>query len=79
MITLEVLSLLVLIGFFKPDKFHFAWRGVGLIIFLAYISYLGIMLFESKGTLTIGRSLRWQLNGGIIRNKESNKRSIQIR
>ena len=53
MISLESLSLLVFIGLFNPEKFHFAWRGVGLIIFLAYISYAIIMLIESKGAFTI--------------------------
>lgn len=54
-IVVELLSVSVFLGFLNPVRFHFAWRIVGAIIFLTYLSYLVIMLIESKGNFTVGK------------------------
>ena len=53
---LELLVLFTLLGFFDPLRFHWAWRAVGALIFIAYVAYLVAELFESGGRITIGRS-----------------------
>jgi len=50
----EAFCALILLGFNNPLKFWWAWRGVGALVFSAYVIYLIAMLIESGGRFTIG-------------------------
>ena len=54
---LELFCLLAFLGLLSPVRFWWALRGVGMLIFLAYASYLVDELIESKGTTTVRRSM----------------------
>ena len=54
--ALELFCVLAFLGFLNPRRFWWAWRGLGLILFLSYASYLVDMLIESRGAITIGKS-----------------------
>ena len=56
LIALELEATLLLIGLFNPIRFWLAFRGVGLGIFLAYLTYLIVSLQESGGTIRIPKN-----------------------
>jgi hypothetical protein len=48
LVGLEVTGVFMLLGLWNPIRFAWAWRGVGAAIFLAYVVYIVVMLFERK-------------------------------
>lgn len=53
---MEVLLVLVFLGFLNPVVFHWAWRGVGGLIFTLFAAYLVTAVVQSVGSPVLGRS-----------------------
>ena len=54
MAAIEALCLLVFLGLMSPITRWWTWRGVGAIIFLAYVAYVIAMFREGGGEVTVG-------------------------
>lgn len=50
-LVLEALGALTLLGLFNSERFWWAWRAVGGLIFVLCIAYLVSMLIESGGKI----------------------------
>lgn len=55
LVGLEVTGILMLIGLYDPYRFYWAWRGVGAMVFVAYVCYIAGMLIERKWQVPRGR------------------------
>jgi len=49
----ELLAALTFLGLFNRNRYWWAWRGVGAVVFLAYVWYLSQMLIESGGRVAL--------------------------
>lgn len=53
LVALELLAGLTFLGLFNSERFWWAWRGVGAIIFFGYAAYVVAMLVENGGRIAI--------------------------
>lgn len=51
LVGFQILIALVFLGLFNGNRFWWAWRAVGFLVFLMYLSYLAQMLVESGGSI----------------------------
>ncbi len=54
-VGLELLAALVLLGLFDSQRFGWAWRGVGGLLFLGFLAYFVSMLIEGGGAVRLPR------------------------
>ena len=53
LVALELVAGLTFLGLFDSERFWWAWRGVGAIVFFGYAAYVVAMLVESGGRIAI--------------------------
>lgn len=53
LVGIQILLALVFLGLFNGNRFRWAWRGAGALVFVTYACYVALMLIESGGRVTI--------------------------
>lgn len=56
LVGLECLCFLAFLGLLSPDRFWWAWRGVGALVFVGTTVYVIAVFVESGGKFTVGGS-----------------------
>ena len=65
LVACEILALLVLLGLFDGRRFWWCWRGVGALVFTAYVAYLVAMVLAGEWVGDGRRSSTSAVNAAI--------------